>query len=246
MEEHTNNRFVAVLDIMGFKAIVENNPSSFVYEIMKKIYDEVMEVQKHFKLHVMIFSDSIFIITEDNSQECFEDIVIVACRFMRFMKVGVAINGAISYGEVTYDKERNIIFGKPINDAHLCQDDLFCYSVVLLESAVKKKDSYNSFFDFCRKPDVILNDIDVPIKRERDVEYKKYTILNWCEFYCTNKPNAPFEDQIEAIRNDFVKLYDNAKGKERALTYIENTEKMLKDWFDITNSNKKWELIEKS
>ena len=45
MEKHTNNRFVAVLDIMGFKAIVENNPPSFVYEIMKKIYDEVMEVQ---------------------------------------------------------------------------------------------------------------------------------------------------------------------------------------------------------
>ena len=44
MEKHTNNRFVAVLDIMGFKAIVENNPPSFVYEIMKKIYDEVITV----------------------------------------------------------------------------------------------------------------------------------------------------------------------------------------------------------
>ena len=76
MKEHTNNRFVAVLDIMGFKSIVENNPSTLVYDKMKKIYDEAMEVQKYFKLHVTIFSDSIFIITEDDTHESFEDIVI--------------------------------------------------------------------------------------------------------------------------------------------------------------------------
>lgn len=244
MKEHTNNRFVAVLDIMGFKSIVENNPSTLVYDKMKKIYDEAMEVQKYFKLHVTIFSDSIFIITEDDTHESFEDIVIVTCRFMRFMKEGFAINGAISYGEVTCDRERNIVFGNPINEAHLCQEKLFCYSVVLLESAVQKKNSYNTLSNFCNKPDVVLDKMDIPVKNEKNTEYKNATIINWCEFYNTDKISSPYEEQIESIRRDLVKLYDNAKGKERAVNYIKNTEKLLKSWFDGTNSNKEWKWID--
>ena len=126
-EEYTKQRFVAVLDIMGFKKIVECNQASVVYSKLKNIYDMAIETQKYFKLHFSIFSDSIFLITDDDSQESFEDIVIVASQFMRFMKQGIAINGAIAYGNVTYDQERNIVFGRPINEAHLCQESLFCY-----------------------------------------------------------------------------------------------------------------------
>ena len=58
--EYTKQRFVAVLDIMGFKKIVESNQVSVVYNQLKNIYDMAFESQKHFKLHFSIFSDSIF------------------------------------------------------------------------------------------------------------------------------------------------------------------------------------------
>ena len=76
--EYTKQRFVAVLDIMGFKKIVESNQASVIYDQLKNIFDMAFESQKYFKLHFSIFSDSIFLITDDDSQKSFEDIVIVA------------------------------------------------------------------------------------------------------------------------------------------------------------------------
>ncbi len=243
LQKYTKQRFVAVLDIMGFKKIVESNRASAVYDKLKDIYDMAIEAQKYFKLHFSIFSDSIFLITDDDSQESFEDIVIVACQFMRFMEQGIAINGAIAYGEVTFDNERNIIFGIPVNEAHLCQESLFCYSLVLLDSVINKISSYRGNVNFLNKPDVILEQTPTYIKVDKGWKIIECSIINWCEFYCTSKLNAPFENQIDEIRDSINKFYLNAKGNERATDYIKHTELMLKEWFDSTNSTRKWDLL---
>lgn len=241
--EYTKQRFVAVLDIMGFKKIVESNQASVVYDQLKNIYDMAFESQKYFKLHFSIFSDSIFLITDDDSQESFEDIVIVASQFMRFLKQGIAINGAIAYGNVTYDQERNIVFGRPINEAHLCQESLFCYSLVLMDSVINRISSYTENIDFLNKPDVILEQTPTYIKEDKGWKIIEYAIINWCEFYCTSNPNAPFEEQMSEIRNSMAEFYMKAHGNNRAICYIKHTELMLKDWFDSTNSTNKWDLL---
>ena len=47
-EEYTKQRFVAVLDIMGFKKTVESNQASVVYDQLKNIYDmEIVEIKNH-------------------------------------------------------------------------------------------------------------------------------------------------------------------------------------------------------
>lgn len=239
----TKQRFIAVLDIMGFKKIVESNQASVVYDKLKDIYDMAIESQNYFKLHFSIFSDSIFLITDDDSQESFEDIVIVASQFMRFMKQGIAINGAIAYGNVTYDQERNIVFGKPINEAHSCQESLFCYSLVLMDSVINRISSYTENIDFLNKPDVILERTPTYIKEDMGWKIIEYSIINWCEFYCTSKPNAPFEEQMGEIRDSMADFYMKAHGNNRAICYIKHTELMLKDWFDSTNSTNKWDLL---
>ena len=243
MKEYTKQRFVAVLDIMGFKRIVENNLASVVYDKLKDIYDVAFDAQQYTKLHFSIFSDSIFLTTDDDSSESLEDIVVVASQFMRFMKQGIAINGAIAYGEVTFDKERNILFGKPISEAHLCQENLYCYSLVLMESAIKKMDSYTKSVDFLNKPDVLLEQMPVYVKDDNDYKFKKFSIINWCEFYSNSKINASYEDQIDEIRESLNQFYLNARKNERAINYIKHTELMLKEWFDCTNSTKKWKLL---
>lgn len=244
MKRYTKQRFVAALDIMGFKSIVECNQASVVYNKLKDIYDVAFEAQKYTKLHFSIFSDSIFLITDDDSSESFEDIVVVASQFMRFMKQGIAINGAIAYGNVTYDQERNIVFGRPINEAHLCQESLFCYSLVLMDSVINRISSYTENINFLNKSDVILEQTPTYIKEGNNRQIVKCSIINWCEFYCISKPNAPFEEQVDEIRDSINKFYTNAKDNERATNYIKHTELMLKEWFDNTNSTQKWELIE--
>ena len=77
IEEYTKERFVAVLDIMGFKSMVEKNNPSDIYKIMRRIYDETSEVREYTKLNTIVFSDSIFIISEDDSVESFQDIVLL-------------------------------------------------------------------------------------------------------------------------------------------------------------------------
>ena len=53
-EEYTKQRFVAVLDIMGFKKIVESNQASVVYSTLKNIYDMAIETQMPYRRYSLI------------------------------------------------------------------------------------------------------------------------------------------------------------------------------------------------
>lgn len=239
IEEYTKERFVAVLDIMGFKSMVEKNKASDIYKIMRRIYDETSEVREYTKLNTIVFSDSIFIISEDDGVESFQDIVIITARFMRFLKEGFAVNGSVSFGNVTYDEERNIVFGKPINEAHKCQEKLFCYSLVLNKSVVDKIKNNSNYFFFQYIPDLILDDVDVYFKNNNGYKIEKHSIINWCELYCYGTQRT-YENQITEIRRDLIIVLKGVKNNERAIQYIKHTEKMLCEWFNFTNTRQHW------
>ena len=230
IDSHTKQRYVAMLDIMGFKSMIERYKPKTIYQLFKKVYDEV-ERQNNFKqLDITIFSDTIIIVSKDDSKSCYEDIVISSSHFANlFIKNGYAINGVIAFGDVTYDKTKNICFGIPITNAHILQEDLFFYGIVLHESANKQRQKYMGIpFQYYNCIDMVI-DLKVPIKSKG---MQVYYCVNWCEGFYTRNPC--FQDQIKPIKECIRNMYMKNKKSGRGMFYIMNTEIVLKQWYDFT------------
>ena len=239
---YTKNRFFAALDIMGFKKIVENKNAEDIWMIFHSIVEQIKEYLDKEKtgisVHAKIFSDSIFLVSDDDSEGGFSSILIASAHFQNLLfEQGYATNGAISFGEVTFDDKNDILFGKPVNDAHLLQERLFFYGIVLHETAVIQQKTIlkEKIPSYCKEfPDLIIES-RIPIKNEGKSIYENYSIINCCEKLVAF---GPFEDQKEAYKQLLYQYYQNNRAiSERVLQYIQNTESVYKEWFDFTKEH---------
>lgn len=228
-----------MLDIAGFKKVVENEPTEKVYELMKKVQEQVAHyehIKDSINLDIITFSDTIVILSKDGSQESFEDIILASSRFeCIFFDNGYAVNGVIAYGDIVYDKESNILFGKPVNESHKMQEDLFFYGITLHTSAVDQIRDYASNL-FLSPPifsDVVL-ELNVPFK---STGWIRTHCINWWELRLVQQP---FENQIEWLKETMIKMYNQTISEIRGIYYVMNTELVLKQWFDFTNSTIEW------
>ena len=244
MEKLPPNRFVAMLDIMGFKKIVEAETTSQVGILFKKIYERIKEREYSSHLHITHFSDTILIISNDDTVDSFEDIVNTAASFENMMIAnGYAINGCISYGRVAF--ESNNSFGEPIANAHLQQEDLFFYGIILDEYAEKKYHEYleknvlfSNGFGSLSSPDMV---IDMMIPSKNNGWINKY-MINWMDVFSretTSKVGLlTYDDQIPLLRTYMENLYKkyvkNGSIGNRANMYILHTELVLREWYNFT------------
>lgn len=128
------NRFVLFLDIMGFKERIARRGQ-------EKILEELTELQKFISKSMpedksivfTMFSDSIVVITNDDSDESFLRLSCLAHDIMRksICELQMPIKGAIAYGELTVNQQKQLYFGQPLIDAYLLEEELKCYSVIL-------------------------------------------------------------------------------------------------------------------
>lgn len=247
------NRFVAMLDIMGFKKIVETEATSQVAAIFRQIYDRIKERGYTDNLNITHFSDTILIVSKDDSIDSFEDVVNAAAGFENMMIAnGYAINGCISYGGVTIESGNS--FGEPIANAHIQQEDLFFYGITLDEKAEKKYEElarqnvlFSNGYGTFSTPDMIVW-MKVPTKKSGWTN--KY-VINWMDVFsmeikASNQP-LTYDDQIPIIRKYIEKLYikyvNNNLEESRANMYILNTELVLRGWYNFTgvkNGRAQW------
>ena len=170
---------------------------------------------------------------------CYEDIVFSSAHFANlFIRNGYAINGVIAFGDVTHDEEKNICFGMPITDAHILQEDLFFYGIVLHKSANEKRLEYaGTPFVNTQVRDMVIS-LKVPIKSKG---MQEYYCVNWCEVFYSH--NVCFKDQIEPIKTYIRNIYIKNKKSGRGIFYTMNTEIVLKQWYDYTgrtNGHRGW------
>lgn len=244
LETLPKNRFVAMLDIMGFKKIVENEATSEVAAIFRQIYDRIKEKRYTDNLHITHFSDTILIVSNDDSAESFEGVVNTAASFENMMIAnGYAINGCISHGGVTTESGNS--FGEPISNAHIQQEDLFFYGITLDEKAEQKYEElasqevlFSNGYGPFSTPDMIVC-MMVPTK---GCGWTNRYVINWMDVF-SMEINASdklltYDDQIPIIRKYIEKLYtkyvDNEIEACRANMYILNTELVLREWYDFT------------
>ena len=131
-------RYVAFLDILGFKDFVQRHSAGMVYSRLRALngllpteeeQDIDSEMEKRIKY--TIFSDSIFILSKDDTLASFRHFLIYVRRIMRMaLRKRIPLKGAISFGRIVVDEKTNLFCGQPIIDAYLLEEDLQYMGVV--------------------------------------------------------------------------------------------------------------------
>lgn len=136
--EVTCNRYVAFIDIMGFKDMVLRMPHTGVYELMLKINKHRKFVENvdwlennSFLAKSTTYSDSIIIYSKDDSYDSFKFLVTTVSSLMNYLFTeAIPFKGAIAHGMLTFDLENSIFLGQPLIDAYLLQDEIMYYGIL--------------------------------------------------------------------------------------------------------------------
>lgn len=233
----TDNRFVAFLDILGFKDLVMRKSHEEIYAILNEIsktkklvenainLDKVSEVFIDADVYVVTFSDSIIIFSKNDSLENFK-YFLFATRwlFTGAFNKQIPIKGGMAYGEVSLNKKEQIYFGQPIIDAYLMEEDVNYMGIVAHNSI----DSYISGIKdskLLKSLNGILFEEKTPLKCGN----LTHTNLNWFKIIKI-KDQKPDKNDIKFKINLFKKSTSGSARK-----YIDNTISLFEKIEDLVS-----------
>ena len=235
MSKTKKNCYVAMLDVMGFKSIVESKEKIVdVYQLLARVDDANKGMYQAYKYDCFNFSDTVIITSNSDHDYDLFLISLMCSQYMRiFIESGIGINGAISKGVVIVDKEKNICFGEPISKAYQLMESSSFYGIVIDENITATNST--------------IQDIWAPNKKEG---WKKQKCYMWQEKYEQHIEITPNNISIsmDRITAELMKkriqhiiaqsnlVTDNKIG--RGMNYIINTEIILKRWYD--SNGDKW------
>ncbi|MEP2937499.1 MAG: hypothetical protein ABJM06_09195 [Gilvibacter sp.] len=144
----TDKRFVAFIDILGFKDLVMRNSHSHIYELLSEISklrnridnwtDKGAERFINSELYTVSFSDSIVIFSKSDSVDDFDLFTHgVKWLFAQAIEKSIPMKGALAYGEISLNKSSQIYFGQPIIDAYLLEEEVNYFGLVMHNSIEK-------------------------------------------------------------------------------------------------------------
>jgi hypothetical protein len=139
----TDKRFVAFIDILGFKDLVSKNNHAEIYEQLSKISKtkkfleniaengKILEKYKDAEIYIVSFSDSIVIFSKnDDINNFYFFLLAVRWLFAKTIEAKIPIKGGLAHGEVSLNKSEQIYFGQAIIDAFMMEEDVNYIGVV--------------------------------------------------------------------------------------------------------------------
>jgi hypothetical protein len=136
----TGKRAVAFLDILGFKDMLLNKPLDVLSSEYEKLitqaeaFNKPMQIGGNnpslFPTHTVgqrwcvrnAFSDSIILVSEDESLESVLKLLVYSWRLLQFaIASGMPFRGGIAYDQFYLNEEMNIYLGKALTDAYLLE-----------------------------------------------------------------------------------------------------------------------------
>jgi hypothetical protein len=247
--EYTRKRFVAFLDIMGFKNRIQREKPDETLKMFMSLHHTLDNIKakveeeksrkhsylgRYFKnvsysiIPPISFSDSIILISEDHTYESAQSII-VNSKFIisEALKNGIPMKGAIAYGDMTIDTKEHIYFGQSLVDAIELQKEIKLYGVVLDHT--------------CEKQLYIL-DVLGKLGKDLVIKYKVPIESSKIYHYIINI-NEVFEDLelielwqvVETTSNPKDQLYHQVSGKPRI--YVDNTIEFL-EWLQDQKAKK--------
>lgn len=119
MEIQYQNRIVAFIDVLGFSNLVYSDTTEKINTYFNFVLNDFERAAQRNNFDYILISDSIVIATE-NDKEHFNQLVKVIFKLQqKFMEdAGILIRGGISFGELYFDKTKNIVVGKGLINAY--------------------------------------------------------------------------------------------------------------------------------
>lgn len=212
-------KFVLYLDIMGFKERVNNTPIEELktqlsdFKTKNKKLKPLLESKNKTMIEMAQFSDSIVLVSMESTQDDLNRICKAAAILMQIaLKTGFALRGAIAKGEMIFDKDNQLFFGKALVDAYLLEEELCYYGIVFHEST---EEDVNEFTK--SKKSFIIEDYAVPLKKGKS---KHYHIV-WHKMNDKNQE----ADISEDAKGWLTALRKTVSGNPRV--YLDNTINMI-------------------
>lgn len=226
--ELTSNRFVAFFDILGFKDLVMRSTHSQVLEKLAVLKETIINLGKIHSADFLkkqeleddqtrsvTFSDSIIFFSKgDTKKDAFKILLDCYGILLRSLENGIAIKGAVSFGQVTVDFDNSLFFGQAIIDAYLLHEDLQMLTVVMDNHSEVKFNSYYDNTEIIR----LLSNYKANLKSGRIT----HSLL---------RPST--EKDVKSRIATVNKLYDHTSGRPRI--YIDNTLEFLRSLVKSSN-----------
>ena len=214
----TDKRFVAFIDVLGFRDLVMRNSHSHLYDLLSEI-SKLRSLIDNWKdrsdgryanaeLYTVSFSDSIVVFSKSNTVEDFDLFTFGVKRlFSGAIDKSIPLKGALAYGEVSLNKSSQIYFGQPIIDAYLLEEEVNYFGIVAHNSIEKfYKDHLEQSLS-----GLILDEYKTPLKCGTISHFN----LLW--FIETDQPLTDFDKLRSKIKN----FQNNVSGSPRR--YIDHT-----------------------
>lgn len=226
--EITCNRFVAFLDIMGFKDMVMREGHDEVYRKLqivsktKKAFDEIIKGtlgDAPNPIYITTFSDSIVIFSKDDCKEVYGSFVfLVSSLFAGTIYQKIPIKGACAFGKMSVDTEKRIFVGQPLIDAFLLQEELHYYGIVCHHSYdryLSEKDGLTEYKKYTK----MKSPLDFTVKtklKAGDITHCNINWFNWIEA-------SDCKDE-GWVKKAVLRLSNGVSGTPRK--YVDNTLEM--------------------
>lgn len=128
--------FVAFLDILGFKAMINGVGCEDIYQIFTEIHSKSrasmnyngFDIHAYEHLHHKILSDSVIVFIDAEVEDSFPALIDVCGRLQRSLagrENPILLRGGISKGSLYY--EDDIIYGEGLTEAYLLESNLAKY-----------------------------------------------------------------------------------------------------------------------
>lgn len=220
----TDKRFVAFIDILGFKDLVMRSTHSKIYDLLSEISKLRGQIDNwkdtndgrysNSELYTVSFSDSIVVFSKSDSIEDFDLFIYsVHWLFAQAIEKSIPLKGSLAYGEISLNKSSQIYFGQPIIDAYLLEEEVNYFGIVAHNSIEK--------FYFDKKEESKMQNVLTEFKTPLKCGQISHLNLLWFVKYPENKE----------FLIDLVKSFQfNVSGSPRR--YIDNTLNVLNLLFD--------------
>ena len=239
----TTNRYVAYLEICGFKEMVAQNKHSFIEKKMLQLSEQIKNIEidalnkikKYIIIHEqqnrksgleyeieaydrivrpIMHSDSILLVSNtDHPYAAFNMFRICQQMLMHCIAVDLPVKGAISLGNFTCDFETSLFLGKPLLDSYLLQQELSYFGIVLHHSAEK---------NMSVGPFIQIKNIHLPFNPYEILIHYKTPFKSGRVFHLNI---APHSGSYAKMSKALTHYYQNVSGESRL--YVDNTLEFL-------------------
>ena len=215
-DKNTADRFVAFLDIMGFKDRVARTNHAQLLDQLTNFNREITSYigkYKNSEIQLAQFSDSIVLFSNDTTSISLQTLAEVTRGIMQTaINLQIPMKGAIAQGKITCDIPKQLFFGQALIDAYLLEENINYYGILVHHTAEK---SVLTLIDNKK----IFKDIKAPLKSGKISHFE----LSWY----INDDNKDID--LKKISSALKVIRQTVSDSPRK--YIDNTLDVINEYY---------------